>query len=83
MTVVETMMWFIGMAIATVTILTVGILSAADIIRWQRPRRWRRRPSPGGPDVAESIVTAPDRSEPLASTRSRPPYDGSHGSSAA
>lgn len=44
MTVVVYMLWFVGMAIATAAILTIGILSAADIIRWQRPRRRAVRP---------------------------------------
>jgi hypothetical protein len=83
MTVVGYMLWFVGMAIATVTILTVGVLSAAEIIRWQRPRRRSRPPSLASPGPADSAIKAAERSGLLASTRSGPSTDGSQGSNAA
>jgi hypothetical protein len=83
MTVVGYMLWFVGMAIATAAILTIGILSAADIIRWQRPRRRSRPPSLESPASADSAIKAAERSGLLASTRSRPSTDGSQGSNAA
>ena len=83
MTVVGFMLWFVGMAIATAAILTIGILSAADIIRWQRPRKWSRRVSLESPAPADSSIKVAERTGLLPSTRSQPPTDGSQGSSAA
>ena len=77
------MAWFIAMAIATITILTVGMLSSADIIRWKRPRRWSRRPSRESSVAAASSIPVPERSDSLESMRSDMPNDGSHGSNAA
>lgn len=83
MTVVGYMLWFVGMAIATAVILTVGVLSAADIIRWQRSQHRSRPPSLERPAPADSAIKVGERSGLLARTRSEPPTDGSQGRNAA
>ncbi len=82
MTVVGLMVWFVGMAIATAAILTIGMLSAADIIRWHRPRKWSLRVSHESPAPADSSIKVAERTGLLPSTRSQPPTDG-QGSTAA
>jgi hypothetical protein len=79
--------WFIGMAIATAAILTVGTLSAADILRWQRPRRLRRRrlrhAPPASPATADSSSTPTEHPTTPMGVHSRSTSEDSQGSSAA
>jgi hypothetical protein len=84
MTVAGHMVWFIGMAIAVTAILTIGTLSAADIIRLPHPRRSRHQRPPGShPALLGPSTTPEELQEPGAKARSTPPVDESHGKDAA
>jgi hypothetical protein len=77
------MLWFVGMAIATAAILTIGTLSAADIIRWQRPRKWSRQISLESLASADSSTKVAEPTGLVPGTGSQPPTDGTQGNSAA
>jgi hypothetical protein len=84
MTVAGHMVWFIGMAIAVTAILTIGTLSAADIIRLPHPRRSRhQRPPESHPALLGLSTTPEELQEPGARARSAPPVDDRHGKDAA
>lgn len=59
MTVAGYVVWFIGMAIAVLAILTIGTLAAADIIRLPHPRRSRHQGPPGRHPARPGTPTTP------------------------